>query len=99
MRSGRQSQQALPVRGKEKGETMRRYAALVVSVTVALVLFPSPYECTAGDHPDKLQILSLLEKRDFAALDRRLTTLQENSGRKGGQAALKIRPESTTDFH
>ena len=51
---------------------MRRYAALVVSVTVALVLFPSPYECTAGDHPDKLQILSLLEKRDFAALDRLL---------------------------
>ena len=78
---------------------MRRYAALVVSVTVALVLFPSPYECTAGDHPDKLQILSLLEKRDFAALDRLLATLQENSGRKGGQAALKICPESTTDFH
>ena len=79
VRLERQSQQALAVRGKEKGETMRRYAALVVSVTVALVLFPSPYECTAGDHPDKLQILSLLEKRDFAALDRLLATLQENS--------------------
>src|SRR5438034_2573577 len=58
---------------------MRRYAALVVSVTVVLVLFPSLYECTAGDHPDKLQILSLLEKRDFTALDRLLATLQENS--------------------
>ena len=78
---------------------MSPLAVIGAAAVVALVLLPSPYECTAEDHPDKLPILSLLEKRDFAALDRRLTTLQENSGRKGGQAALKIRPESTTDFH
>ena len=58
---------------------MQRHTVLVTSVLVAFIFLTSPEPGWADGRPDKLQILSLLEKRDFVALNRMLATLQEQS--------------------
>jgi tetratricopeptide (TPR) repeat protein len=56
---------------------MRTIAASCLSVALTLLAMSQP--CLADSYPDKLHIQSLLEKREFRALDKLLTVVQENS--------------------
>ncbi len=51
-------------------------ASYLIAVLVLLIV---PALCQASNYPDKLHILSLLEKRKYRSLDRLLMTIQQNS--------------------
>lgn len=58
---------------------MQIRTTLAVSLTIVLTLLAAPERAQADEHPDKLYILSLLEKRDFKTLHQLFETIQESS--------------------
>jgi tetratricopeptide (TPR) repeat protein len=58
----------------------RSFLSFLTSSVLFLALYFVTAAAQAADgFPDRLELLALLEKRDFATLDQRLSTLQENA--------------------